>query len=388
MKKLAIISSHPIQYNAPLFKALTESGQVQVKVFYTWEQSQLGKKYDPGFGKSIAWDIPLLEGYEYHFTRNIAKEPGSHHFKGIDTPNLVAEVEAWGAEVILVFGWAFKSHLKCLRYFKGRIPVLFRGDSTLIDQKRGWKAIFGDVILKWVYRHVDVALYVGQHNKQYFLRHGLKERQLVHAPHAIDNDRFSATHLGYAEKALAWRKELGIRENDLVLLFAGKFEPKKNPELVLWLAAQIDNPRLKIVLVGNGVEEERLKSSAAQDSRIHFLDFQNQQNMPITYRLGDLFILPSRGPGETWGLAANEAMASGLAVIMSNKTGGGVDLVPKNTTGLLFELNRPADCIRFLENMLADKNELVQLKSAAHQWITQFSFPKVVAAIVETIKRL
>ncbi len=40
-----------------------------------------------------------------------------------------------------------------------------------------------------------------------------------------------------------------------------------------------------------------------------FLDFQNQQKMPLVYRLCDIFVLPSMGPGETWGLAVNEAMA-------------------------------------------------------------------------------
>ena len=127
MEKLAIITTHPIQYNAPLFKLLTERNKIAVKVFYTWGETVLTDKYDPGFGKIIKWDIPLLAGYEYSFVKNIAAKPGSHHFRGVDNPTLNEEVKAWGADAILVYGWSFKSHLSSMRYFYKKIPVFFSG---------------------------------------------------------------------------------------------------------------------------------------------------------------------------------------------------------------------------------------------------------------------
>ncbi|HXO74089.1 MAG TPA: glycosyltransferase, partial [Puia sp.] len=169
MKRLAIITTHPIQYNAPWFRMLAQSNRLLVKVFYTWEQSQQGSKFDPGFGKKIEWDIPLLEGYEYCFVKNTAAEPGTHHFKGVINPTLNKEVESWNPDAVLVFGWSFSSHLACMRYFKGRIPVLFRGDSTLLDDKPGVKKWLRRVFLRWVYRFIDYALYVGINNKNYFL---------------------------------------------------------------------------------------------------------------------------------------------------------------------------------------------------------------------------
>ena len=61
-KKIAIVTSHPIQYYAPLFRLLAK--KVELKVFYTWGKEAL-VKFDPGFGKKVEWDIPLLDGYEY-----------------------------------------------------------------------------------------------------------------------------------------------------------------------------------------------------------------------------------------------------------------------------------------------------------------------------------
>jgi len=127
--KLAIISSHPIQYNAPLFQLLSNQDQLDVCVFYSWEGT--ANKIDPEFGEKITWDIPLLEGYEHSFVPNKSDDPGTHHFGGLDNPDMIEKIEQWGADTLLVYGWAFKTHLKVLRHFHGKLPVFFRGDSTL-----------------------------------------------------------------------------------------------------------------------------------------------------------------------------------------------------------------------------------------------------------------
>ena len=228
-QKLAIITTHPIQYNAPLFALLAKRDQIVIKVFYTWGDSVLQKKYDPGFNRNIEWDIPLLEGYDYTFVNNVSKMPGSHSYKGIINPTLNKEIEAWGATTLLVYGWAFKSHLKCLQYFKGKIPIFFRGDSTLQDETNVLKKTFKKIFLHWVYRHINLALYVGEQNKKYFLHYGLKNNQLVRAPHAIDNTRFVENR----EANTNWRNKLYINYNAIVFLYAGKLESKKNPNLLL-----------------------------------------------------------------------------------------------------------------------------------------------------------
>ncbi|UAY50675.1 glycosyltransferase family 4 protein [Ferruginibacter albus] len=385
MKKLAIVTTHPIQYYAPWFRLLSEKGNVLPKVFYTWHQSQQSEKFDPGFGKKISWDIPLLEGYDYTFVTNTSSDPGSHHFKGIINPSLIREIKDWEPHVILVIGWSFQSHLKCIKYFHKKIPVLFRGDSTLLDELGGIKKILRRVFLKWVYRHIDYALYVGNNNKQYFLAHGLKEDQLFFAPHAIDNDRFAQPDEFYTKEAEAWREQLGIKEDDIVLLFVGKLEPKKNPHLLLQLAKQVTSERLKFVLVGNGVLEKELKSLTENDKRIIFIDFQNQQKMPVTYRLGNILILPSVGPGETWGLAVNEAMASGLPAIISSKVGCGSDLVKNGYNGLLFDVNAPDTIASFLNKIIADKASLSAMGNASKEIIRNFSFNEIVTTIEQLI---
>ena len=189
LKKLAIIITHPIQYYVPVFQILAK--ECNLKVFYTWGKKGVGIKYDPDFKKLISWDLPLLENYNYELVDNFARDPGSHHFNGIYNPTLISSITDFSPNAILIYGWAYKSHLNTIRYFKGKIPVWFRGDSTLLNERKGVKQLLRFLFLKWVYKNIDNALYVGSANKAYFKKFGLKESQLVFVPHAIDNSGLS-----------------------------------------------------------------------------------------------------------------------------------------------------------------------------------------------------
>jgi glycosyltransferase involved in cell wall biosynthesis len=386
--RLAIVTTHPIQYNAPFFQLLAQQGHVEPMVFYTWSQSAGGEKYDPDFGRSIEWDIPLLEGYPYRFVQNTSRNPGSHHFKGIVNPTLVKEIEEWGADAVLVFGWKFRSHLQCLRHFHGKIPVLFRGDSTLLDERPGLRARMRRVLLRWVYRHVDYALYTGRNNRDYFSIHGLADQQLIFAPHAIDNDRFGGDEARHDAEASAWRKKMGIRDNDLVVLFAGKLETKKNPFYLLELAKSKRDDGLEVIIVGNGALEGPLRTAAGADPRIHFLGFQNQQKMPVVYRLGDVFVLPSCGPEETWGLAVNEAMACGRPVMVSDRAGCAIDLVQKDSNGLIIDIRDPGAGIDFLSKMIDDRALLAKMGKKSKEIVQQYSFQAILDSIYGVLENI
>lgn len=386
MKKLAIITSHPIQYNAPLFRLLTERGRIRIKVFYTWGQTQEGPVYDPDFGKAFRWDIPLLEGYEYRFIENLSKKPGAGHFGGIVNKQLIPAVEAWQPHAVLVYGWSFKSHLQALRHFKGKIPVLFRGDSTLLDEPEGFsiKKAARRLFLRWVYHHVDLCLYTGSANKAYYLRHGIREEQLRFAPHAVDNERFAAADAERNAAAKAWRSELGIDAAERVFLFAGKMEPKKDPLTLLQAFRECNAPHTRLVFAGNGVLEQQLKKEAAGDERIIFLPFQNQQRMPVLYRLADVYVLPSRGPGETWGLAVNEAMACRRPVVVSDKCGCAADLV-QDAWGRRFRAGSKEDLGRQLVFAVQHAHLLPAMGQQAQMHIQNWSLATLAAAIEQAV---
>ena len=374
--RLAIITTHPIQYYTPVFKLLNQNPNISVKVFYTWGEKAL-EKFDPGFGKKIDWDIPLLNGYDYEWVKNTATDPGSHHFTGIINPDLINQVRTWQPDALLIFGWAYRSHLKAIRYFKNKIPVYFRGDSTLIDIQPGVKAILRSLLLKWVYRHIDHAFYAGTNNKAYFKQYGLKDDQLTFAPHAIDNDRFAADNNSQAKDI---RESLNISADDILVLFAGKLEQKKSPQMLLKAFLALNMPQAHLLFTGNGMLENLLKQEAGDNKNIHFIGFQNQSLMPAVYQACDLFCLPSKGPGETWGLAINEAMACGKAVLVSDKVGCAADLVT-NKNGMIFKSESIADLTSCLKELLTNKKRLHKYGQNASALIKSWSLEKQVKTI-------
>lgn len=384
-KKLAIISTHPVQYYAPLFKQLNSRGFVGVKVFYTWGEAARKKVFDPGFGKSREWDIPLLDGYEFEFVRNISTNPGSHHFSGIKNPELVNILHQYNPDAILVFGWNFHSHLKVLRHFKGKIPVFFRGDSTLLNEKKGFsfKKIARRIFLRWVYTHIDYALYVGTNNKAYYVANGVSPSQLIYAPHAIDNDRFSENENKYRLEADEWLEKLKIPARKPVALFAGKLDHNKNVLLMAEAAKAISE--LSFIIIGNGLLENEIEQAAAQTRNLFYLPFQNQSKMPVIYRLCDVFVLPSKL--ETWGLALNEAMACGCAVIATTGCGGAIDLIEEGKNGFVIAPDL-SSLKEALKKCGFNKQNYFLMKQFSVKKIKKFSYDKICYAIESLMANL
>jgi glycosyltransferase involved in cell wall biosynthesis len=347
--RLAILSTHPIQYYAPLFKQLTLSGRVSPRVFFSWEQTGAGAVHDPGFARLVKWDIPLLEGYESQFVPNVAARPGTSHFRGLRNPTLIPTLESWRPQALLVFGWNNESHLRVLRHFRGKVPIFFRGDSTLLGNRPNLRTLARRLTLRWIYRHIDVAIAVGSNNRDYFRWCGVPEERIAHAPHAVDTARFADPDGLYQSQADLQLRNLGIRSDERVLLFAGKFIVEKDCLLLLEAFLRAAAPG-HLVMVGNGPFEKQLRARAAGRTDVHFLPFQNQQAMPMVYRLGDAYVLPSRS--ETWGLALNEAMACGRPVIASSKVGGARDLVTDRVNGWIFESGNFGQLIAVIREVL------------------------------------
>ncbi len=380
--RLAVIQTHPIQYYSPFYRLLSAEDEFVVKVFYTWPQAAKGF-FDPKFKKRIRWDIPLLEGYEFEMVKNISPRPGSQSFFGTVNPALIKTVRSWNPDAVMVVGWRHYSHLRAMVYFKGKVPVLFRGDSTLLDEQPGIKQKLRRIVLKTVYRFTDYALYVGTQNKKYFLAHGLKPEQLVFVPHAVENSRFYDTDGSKERQARQWRRELGINERNLVFLYAGKFEPKKNVSLLVRAFRSLSVEDLRLVLVGSGEKEAELRQLATGDSRIIFLPFQNQSKMPLVYRLGDVFVLPSAWE-ETWGLAVNEAMASGRAVLVSDRVGCAVDLVKPGLNGYIFQSGNEQDLSEKMRLFSIEK--ALQMGQKSRAIIKEWSYEKGVRELQKLLK--
>jgi glycosyltransferase involved in cell wall biosynthesis len=388
--RLAIVVSHPIQYYAPWFRQLALQPELDVLVFHLWDGG-VTSRHDPGFGQSICWDQPLLEGYPSCFVPNSAVEPGSHHFGGLRNPGLVDRLLAWRPDALLLFGYAYQSHLQLLLDPRlWRLPILLRGDSHELFPRQGLSSRLSLFARRLLFSRFAAALAVGQANSSYLRGSGIPPSKIVLAPHAVDNARFQHAAPVASAEALVWRRHLKIDPDALVVLFAGKFEAKKRPLDLLEAFIQLRHPSAVLVFVGSGVLEASLRRRAAvlPEGRVVFAGFQNQSGMPTVYAVADLVVLPSYGSGETWGLCINEAMNLGRPVIVSSHVGCGPDLVIPGRTGWIFEAGHVAVLQRCLAIALADPQRLRCMGYAARLHIDNFSYKQTTSGLLAALMKV
>ena len=152
MTRLAVLCSHPVQYYAPLFRALAQ--RVDLTVFYGHDATAHDQA-QAGLGVGFAWDVDLLIGYHHEFLPNVAREPGLERFSGVDTPEIGQRLQEGRFEAILLMGWYLKCFIQGLVAAKRLgIPVMVRGDSHL-DTPRGplkvaFLGIFGRFFLHFL----------------------------------------------------------------------------------------------------------------------------------------------------------------------------------------------------------------------------------------------
>lgn len=377
LKRLAIISTHPIQYNAPLFQLLSERKNIAVKVFYTWGQSKEAV-YDARFGSVRSWDIPLLNGYEHAFVHNTSKHPDSNHFRGIINPGFIKQLRQENFDAILVYRWSVWSHLRIMQAFGGKTKLFFRGDSQWNGSESRLLSVLKKWTLRFVYRNVDTAFVVGEANRNYFLRCGLSPSKLLLAPHAVDNVRFQKEAAAFEMKAGEARERLQIPPAAIVFLYAGKFYEVKQLPVLIHAFQQLKGDQYRLLLYGSGEQESQLQEMAGSDQRILFQPFKNQSDMPWVYRVGDVFVLPSAH--ETWGLGVNEAMACGRPAIVSNTCGCASELIVQGKTGFVFQAGH-ADALLQKMQQFRTKEDVVQKREYVQRHIAAFSLEKIAAVI-------
>jgi glycosyltransferase involved in cell wall biosynthesis len=351
MSRLAVLTSHPVQYYGPLFRELAKA--VDLHVFFAHRASP-AEQARAGFGTPFEWDVDLTSGYAHSFLGNVAGRPGTERFSGCDTPDVGRHLRAGGFQALLVTGWHLKTYLQgALAAKRLGIPVMVRGDSQLETPRRPVKRALKALVYPWFLRLFDAALYVGQRSRAYSAHYGFPANRLFFSPHCVDIAWFRAR----ATEAERWRLRslCNIAPETRILLFAGKLVPFKRPLDLVLAAAKCRARELKteVMIAGSGALEQDLRGASERTGvRLHFLGFRNQTEMPAAYSAADCLVLPSDGR-ETWGLVANEALACGRPIIVSSACGCAPDLASDGYVGRTFPVGKPEALANAIGGLIA-----------------------------------
>lgn len=382
--RLAVVASHPIQYYAPLYRRLARS--VDVEVFYSHRATAADHSMSE-FGVEFEWDLDLLSGYRHVFLQNTAVCPGLDHFGGCDTPEIGIWLRHGGFDAVVIQGWHFKAFIQAAFAAKRlKIPALARGDSHLGTPRsaltRAAKSLTYPVFL----RLFDGALVVGERSRAYWARYHYPATKMFFAPHCVDADWFEAQATGEARARL--RARLGVSDQTKLVLFAGKLVPRKRPLDLVLAAARLKREGLEIELLvaGAGPLEPDMRLAAEKAGvTLHMLGFCNQREMPAAYAAADLLALPSEI--ETWGLVANEALASGRPLVLSDAVGSAPDLVGDGTVGCAFPVGDVVGFAESIKKTLANRPTAHSIRAKSSMYSLDAAADGIIEAAAAAKKR-
>lgn len=387
VKKIAVLTSHPIQYQAPLFRAIARQPDIDLTVFFGSDHGIASGKVDPGFGKAIAWDISLLEGYKHIFLNGNrpGREVGDWR---LDAPGLKSYFKSERYDTVLVFGWSkvlFWQAIWWARMYG--IPLIQRGESNLKHAQPWYVKAAKKILFPLLFKQFKAFLAIGKLNAELYRHFGVPEEAIFAAPYCVDNDFFSERAAAQTANARQLRRDSGIHDDDTVFLFMGKFIDRKRPLDLIAAAAKIHVAgNSHVIFVGDGALLEICRNTITADklTNVHLAGFKNQSELPAYYAAADVLVLPSEY--ETWGLVLNEAMACGLPCIVSDACGAAADMILEGKTGFTYPMGDVPRLAELMMFMAGNKEARREMGQYAAEYVKNFSLASTVSALEDALR--
>jgi glycosyltransferase involved in cell wall biosynthesis len=382
--RVLAVASHPIQYQAPWFRALAEATGIDFSVLFI--QQPDAKAQGKGFGVAFDWDVPLLDGYRWQRVADVRGKHGLGGFFAARIAHPLALVRELKPDVLLLTGWHVWPLLQILLAASwAGVPVIMRGESNAL-RRRSWPVrLFHKLLLG----RCAAFLPIGQASREFYYGYGIGPARLFDTPYFVDNQRFAR---GAAESQLQLaqlRQQWQLPADAVCYCYAGKLEPKKRIfDLLeaLEIAVRQSSRPLHLLVVGTGELMARAKQVvAARRLPVTFAGFLNQTEIPSAYAATDCLVLPSDF-GETWGLVVNEAMACGRPAIVSDRAGCAMDLVIDGVTGAVFPFGATEALAQRLVEFAEDSQRLRAMgEQARARVLANYSIERSVEGVLQAV---
>jgi 1,2-diacylglycerol 3-alpha-glucosyltransferase len=263
------------------------------------------------------------------------------------------------------------------------LPMIVMSESAREDERRTW---WKEMIKQRIVDLYSAALVGGRHHVEYLVELGMPRDRIFTGYDVVDNEYFARRALQIRNSKSEIRNMYGLPEN--YFLASARFIPKKNlPRLISAYAeyrqrSEVRNQKSEIsdkkapwdlVLLGDGPLRETLNTQVSTlnlHGTVHLPGFKQYDELPVYYALAKAFVHASTT--EQWGLVVNEAIASGLPVIVSHRCGCAPELV--NGNGFTFNpIDEHELASRLLHMASLSDDERRRLGDASHRIAANFA---------------
>jgi glycosyltransferase involved in cell wall biosynthesis len=390
--RVLAIASHPVQYAAPIFRLMAQHPHLDFQVAYC---SMRGAEaaHDAEFGRSVKWDVPLLDGYAWTHVPNHGS--GADSFFGLRNPGLWNWIRQGRFDAVLCYtGYRHATFWISLFAARAtRTAFLFGTDTVALTPLDGrmWKRPVKRFTWPLLFRLADQVIVPSSGTRELMLSLGIPEQRVTLTPYVVENEWWIAQSASVNRPAV--RQAWEASEDDMVVLFCAKLQPWKRPRDLLRAFAEAELSQAVLVFAGDGPLRAELASAASSlgvAKRVRFLGFVNQTQLPSIYTAADLLVLPSEY--DAFGVVVNEAMLCGCPVVASDRVGAGRDLIQNGRTGFVYPCGDQRQLATLLRRLAANDpapSELGRLARIRMQsWSPRESIEATVKAIESAVSRI
>jgi glycosyltransferase involved in cell wall biosynthesis len=279
-------------------------------------------------------------------------------------------------DIMVVDGYSTVDSLSLLFWAKRhRRPVVIMSESTFDDKQRG-------IVKEWIKRRIvalcSSALCGGTLHKEYMQFLGMSPERIALGYDAIDNTYFE-TQTNLVRNNPRQAQQLpGLDDSTPFFLASSRFIKRKNLDGLLnayYEYRRLHSEKLgsevpwRLIILGDGEERSTLEQIIRdkKEPGVVLAGFRQIGELPSYYGLASAFIHSAFT--EPWGLVVNEAMASGVPVLVSSSTGCAPDLVIEGQTGFIFDAEHPIELAELMLRFSSGKVDLTAMGQAAQAHI-------------------
>lgn len=373
---LGIVQARPTQFDGPLFRWLTQSGKLELKVYFTANDDK-PIAVDPELGIAPGWTENITSGYVSAFRS-----------KGLGgSLSFLRGILGGKHDLVIVAGytrWVIVLAALCLRIC-GR-SVGMRSDSVLLGRRLGgMKEGFKRAILRgsfsWLFRTGHPT---GTLARAYLIHYGFTDSSLFLFPYNVDGDYLYGQSLCVTEIEKI-RRRYDIAVDAFVVLGVLKFIPREDPiTLVRGFRRMAERyPKAVLLLVGDGglrsTIEELIRENGTRN--IKLAGYVPYAELGYYFGLAGVFVHPALG--ESWGVSVNEALACGCPTVTADTVGAAVDLVVPGQTGFCFRAGDPESLAQRLETIIGDESLRAAMRENARAMSLQWTYQQTEAYLLD-----
>lgn len=355
--RVAWIAIEPTPYKLPFLELVGRRGEVDLHVFFCrWDSPTRPWRLE----RQSDLKATLLRGWTL---------PGRGHYRV--NPGIVGLLLGRRWDVVVLSGYSHPTMLLalfcCLLL---RIPFVIQGESHVLKRRSGRVRRWKRRLLFPLLRRSRAALATGTLSRRYWVEEvGIAPDRVFIVANTPDVEFFRREADIARPRRMDIRGELGVHETAPLGVFVGRLIRVKGVDLLLEGLARLPaEKRPWLAIVGEGAERAGLEELAARHGLpVKFLGWRQTAELPALYAAADFFVLPSRH--EPWGVVVNEAMASGLPVVLSEQVGAAHDLLVEGRTGWMVRGETAEAWAAALARCVDDRGQLAAMGEEARELI-------------------